>query len=143
MPFQTRTPTQVRHAHLDVLAGLEIPGRWERDIHNLNLTIPFHCCSGKLTERIYSNGLCIREFAGPGNKPFEELNDNGAQLRFSNGNFPDDTTSLQLWPIILSCWSLEFSKEVEKISRLLYRFCRFGNYLICFKLKRSSHTLLT
>ncbi|OCK99255.1 uncharacterized protein K441DRAFT_692846 [Cenococcum geophilum 1.58] len=50
-----------------------------------------------------------------GNKPFEELSDDEVQLRFSNGDFPDDITSLQLWPIILSCWSLEFSKEVEKI----------------------------
>jgi hypothetical protein len=41
----------------------------------------------------------------------------GDQLRFSNGDFPDDITSLQLLPIILLCWSLEFPKEVEKISR--------------------------
>jgi hypothetical protein len=35
---------------------MQIPGRWERDRHNHNLTIPFHYCSGKLVGRIYSNG---------------------------------------------------------------------------------------
>ena len=64
-----------------------------------------------------------------GNKPFEELSDDEVQLRFSNRDFPDDITSLQLSPIILSCWSLEFSKEVEKISMSLYHFYRFGNKL--------------
>jgi hypothetical protein len=64
-----------------------------------------------------------------GNKPFEELSDDEVQLRFSNGDFPDDITSLQLLPIILSCWSLEFSREVEKISRSLYHFYCFGNKL--------------
>jgi hypothetical protein len=63
-----------------------------------------------------------------GHKPFEELSDNEVQLRFSNRDFPNDITSLQLSPIILSCWSLEFS-EVEKISRSLYHFYRFGNKL--------------
>jgi hypothetical protein len=38
-----------------------------------------------------------------GKKPFEELSDDEVQLRFSSEDFPGDTTSLQLWPIILSC----------------------------------------
>jgi serine/threonine protein kinase len=63
-----------------------------------------------------------------GHKPFEELSDDEVQLRFSNGDFPDDITSLQLSLSILSCWSLEFS-ESEKISRSLYHFYRFGNKL--------------
>jgi hypothetical protein len=51
-----------------------------------------------------------------GNKPFEELSDNKVQLRFSNGDFPNNIKSLQLWSVILSCWSPEFSKEAEEIS---------------------------
>jgi hypothetical protein len=43
-----------------------------------------------------------------GNKPFEELSDDEVQLRFSNGDFPNNVKYLQLWPVILSCWSLEF-----------------------------------
>jgi hypothetical protein len=38
-----------------------------------------------------------------GKKPFEELSDDEVQRRFSNGDFPSDITSLQLWPNILSC----------------------------------------
>jgi serine/threonine protein kinase len=59
-----------------------------------------------------------------GKKPFEELSDDEVQLRFSNGDFPGDITSLQLWPTVLSCWNLEFSKEIEKIGRSPYHFCR-------------------
>jgi hypothetical protein len=36
-----------------------------------------------------------------GNKPFEGLSDDKVQLRFSNGDFPNNIKSLQLWPIIL------------------------------------------
>jgi hypothetical protein len=67
-----------------------------------------------------------------GKKPFEELSDDEVQLRFSNGDFPGDVTSLQLWPNILSCWSLEFSKEVKKIGRSLYHFCRLETKLLVF-----------
>jgi hypothetical protein len=62
-------------------------------------------------------------------KPFEELSDNEVQLRFSNKDFPGDITSLQLWPIIRSCWSLEFSKEVKKIGKPLYHFYRLETKL--------------
>jgi hypothetical protein len=67
-----------------------------------------------------------------GKKPFEELSDNEVQLRFSNGDFPGDVTSPQLWPNILSCWSLEFSKELKKIGRSLYHFCRLETKLLVF-----------
>lgn len=48
-------------------------------------------------------------------RPFEELNDDEIQSRYRKGEFPDDIWSLPLSLTILGCWSLEFSKEVEKI----------------------------
>lgn len=55
-------------------------------------------------------------------KLFKELSDGEVQLQFSNGDFPDNIISLQLWPINPLYYSLEFSKEVEKIGRSFYHF---------------------
>ncbi|MCJ1254776.1 hypothetical protein MMC24_002592 [Lignoscripta atroalba] len=52
-----------------------------------------------------------------GKKPFEEVDsdddDDQVQSRFLNADTPPDLTSVPSWPIILSCWSLEFAKELS------------------------------
>lgn len=51
------------------------------------------------------------------NQPFEELNDDEVQDRYSRGEFPDDVFSLALGPYILGCWNLEFEKEMERLRK--------------------------
>ena len=48
-----------------------------------------------------------------GKEPFEGLDDGEIQRRYSNAEFPDVTT-LEQWPLILSCWSNEFATELRK-----------------------------
>jgi len=98
------------------------PGSHDRNVYPARFRIPpdivlrlGHEEKNKRSE-IFALGSLLYEI-NSGNKPFEELSDDEVQLRFSNGDFPDDVKSLQLWPIILSCWSLEFSKEEEEISQ--------------------------
>ena len=49
-----------------------------------------------------------------GHAPFEELDNAGVQDKYSNAEFPD-VTGLEQWPIILSCWSLEFAWSLGQI----------------------------
>lgn len=48
-------------------------------------------------------------------EPFEELSDDDVRDHFRHGNFPDDVFSMAMGPYILSCWSLEFEKEMERL----------------------------
>jgi hypothetical protein len=48
-------------------------------------------------------------------KPFEELSDVEVQIRYSNANVPEDVTTLSQGPVILSCWSVEFARELYQI----------------------------
>ena len=50
-------------------------------------------------------------------EPFEELSDDEVQENYSRGIFPDDVFSMAMGPYILGCWSLEFEKEMEKLSK--------------------------
>ena len=50
-------------------------------------------------------------------EPFEELSDDKVQENYSSGIFPDDVFSMAMGPYILGCWSLEFGKEMERLSK--------------------------
>ena len=64
---------------------------------------------GSLIYEIYANEA-----------PFENLNDSEIQARYRLVEFPD-VTHLPQWPIILSCWSDEFARELEAIlGKLLF-----------------------
>ena len=60
---------------------------------------------GSLIYEIYANEA-----------PFEsaKLNDTEIQARYSRAQFPN-VTHLPQWPIILSCWSVEFARELYAI----------------------------
>jgi len=49
-----------------------------------------------------------------GKPPFDGISDSDVQSLFGRALFPE-VTSLPQWPIILSCWSTEFAKELHKI----------------------------
>ena len=49
-------------------------------------------------------------------EPFEELSDDEVQENYRCGIFPDDVFSMAMGPYILGCWSLEFEKEMERLS---------------------------
>ena len=49
--------------------------------------------------------------------PFEALSDDEVQDHYSRGIFPDDVFAMPEGPDILGCWSLEFEKEVVKLSK--------------------------
>ena len=52
--------------------------------------------------------------------PYENLGDGEIQARYRRAEFPD-VTRLPQWPLILSCWSVEFARELEAIlSKLLF-----------------------
>jgi hypothetical protein len=51
-----------------------------------------------------------------GTKPVEGLADEEVQRRFSNGDFPDDATSLPCSLYICSDWSKKFSQELTRRS---------------------------
>ena len=51
------------------------------------------------------------------NEPFEQLRDDEVQDRYRRGEVPDDVFSMAMGPYILSCWSLEFEKEMEKLRK--------------------------
>lgn len=51
-----------------------------------------------------------------GKEPFEELSDDEVQEKYSRGIFPDDVFSMAMGPYILCCWSMEFEKEMERLS---------------------------
>ena len=55
-----------------------------------------------------------------GKEPFERLDDNEVQRRYTNAEFPD-VRALEQWPLILSCWSVEFAGELSKF------FCKRSN----------------
>lgn len=48
-----------------------------------------------------------------GHKPFHNLPDQFVEACFANAKFPDDTLDLDQWPMILSCWSLEFARDLH------------------------------
>ena len=56
---------------------------------------------GSLIYEIYANEA-----------PFESLDDHEVQARYRKAEFPD-VTHLPQWPIILSCWSVEFARELH------------------------------
>lgn len=49
-------------------------------------------------------------------EPFEDLSDDEVQENYSRGIFPDDVFSMAMGPYILGCWSLEFEKEMKRLS---------------------------
>lgn len=55
-----------------------------------------------------------------GTQPFEGLTDDEVQHRFSNGDFPDDATSLPYSLFIYSGWSEEFSRELARRGMLTH-----------------------
>lgn len=58
---------------------------------------------GSLIYEIYANEA-----------PFESLQDSDVQAQYCHAQFPD-VTHLPQWPIILSCWSVEFARELYAI----------------------------
>ena len=50
-------------------------------------------------------------------EPFEQFTDEQVQSRFRNGEVPEDILAFSSWPIILSCWSIEFDTELQKTLR--------------------------
>lgn len=58
---------------------------------------------GSLIYEIYANKA-----------PFESLRDSDVQAWYCRAQFPD-VTHLPQWPIILSCWSVEFARELYAI----------------------------
>ncbi|MCJ1457186.1 hypothetical protein MMC28_007553 [Mycoblastus sanguinarius] len=58
---------------------------------------------GSLIYEIYANEA-----------PFESLKDSDVQARYRSAQFPN-VTHLPQWPIILSCWSVEFARELYAI----------------------------
>ena len=58
---------------------------------------------GSLIYEIYANEA-----------PFESLRDSDVQARYRCAQFPN-VTHLPQWPIILSCWSVEFARELYAI----------------------------
>ena len=55
-------------------------------------------------------------------EPFEQLSDEQVRERFRNADVPEDILTLPSWPIILSCWSVEFAEELKKTLRKSYHF---------------------
>lgn len=49
-----------------------------------------------------------------GETPFEELDDAEVQCRYAKAEFPP-VAELEQWPIILTCWSVEFACELSRI----------------------------
>jgi hypothetical protein len=60
-------------------------------------------------------------------KPFEELSDVEVQIRYNNANVPENVTTLSWGPIILSCWSVEFVRELYQIVGASLRLRSCGN----------------
>lgn len=57
-------------------------------------------------------------------EPFEDLSDDKVQENYSRGIFPEDVFSMAMGPYILGCWSLEFEKEMERLSeQSVYTIC--------------------
>ena len=50
------------------------------------------------------------------NEPFEKLSDDDVQDHYGRGIFPDDVFAMAMGPLLLACWSLEFEREMEKLS---------------------------
>ena len=50
-------------------------------------------------------------------EPFEGLSDDEVQDRYSRGIFPEDVFGMSEGLVILGCWSLEFEKEMLKLSK--------------------------
>ena len=52
--------------------------------------------------------------------PFESLSASEIQARYRRAEFPD-VTHLPQWPLILSCWSVEFARELQAtLGKLLF-----------------------
>jgi hypothetical protein len=47
--------------------------------------------------------------------PFANLPDETIQRQFSAAEFPKNVLNLPKWPIMLSCWSLEFAVELRRM----------------------------
>lgn len=56
-----------------------------------------------------------------GKAPFEELDDAEVQCRYAKAEFPP-VAELEQWPIILTCWSVEFACELSRIWSKLFHF---------------------
>ena len=56
-----------------------------------------------------------------GEAPFEELDDAEVQYRYAKAEFPP-VAELEQWPIILTCWSVEFACELSRIWSKLFHF---------------------
>lgn len=48
-----------------------------------------------------------------GHRPFDNLPDEYVEARFASAEIPDDVLSLDQWPLILSCWSFEFARDLN------------------------------
>ena len=48
-----------------------------------------------------------------GHRPFDNLPDEYVEARFASAEIPNDLLSLDQWPVILSCWSFEFARDLN------------------------------
>ena len=49
-----------------------------------------------------------------GKATFNELEASKVEAKYATAEFPD-VTSIPAWPILLSCWSVEFARELQAI----------------------------
>lgn len=74
---------------------------------------------------LFALGSMIYEIYA-GEAPFESLKDSDAQARYRCAQYPK-VTHLPHWPMILSCWSVEFARELYAIlsKQLLTPYYRY------------------
>jgi hypothetical protein len=67
-----------------------------------------------LREECFALGSLLYELFN-NSPPFADLPDETIQQRFSAAEFPKNVLDFPKWPIILSCWSLEFAAELRRM----------------------------
>jgi hypothetical protein len=72
-----------------------------------------------LREECFALGSLLYELFN-NSPPFADLPDETIQQRFSAAEFPKKVLDFPKWPIILSCWSLEFAVELQRMCQYTY-----------------------